>query len=439
MCLFKISISIYGEKYEYMKVLWITNIMLPPLCERLNLPIPVIGGWMYSLAKSLILVPDNKIKLAIATIYQGNVLQRYEIDNVVYYLLPLRGKSISQYNKHFEPLWKNIEKEFSPDIVHLHGTEFAHGLPFLRACPQVKSVVSIQGLVSVIGRYYLEGLSFRDILGNITFRDVIRWNNLWQQKKDFVDRGGIEKEIIQLCSHVIGRTSWDKAHVKAIHPDICYHFCNETLRDEFYKYKWEYSSCEKHSIFLSQAGYPIKGLHQVLKALPFVIKKYPDVKVYIAGVDVRRVNTLKERITRSGYGQYLLNLIKSLNLEKYVEFTGPLNEQEICKKMLRSNIFLCPSSIENSPNSLGEAQLLGLPCIASYVGGIPDMIPNNLCGRMYRYEEVEMLAELILEVFEESMSFDNTEMRKIALQRHSSSMNQQCLLEIYNEIVNCNI
>ena len=54
-----------------------------------------------------------------------------------------------------------------------------------------------------------------------------------------------------------------------------------------------------------------------------------------------------------------------------------------------------PSSIENSPNSLGEAQLLGVPCIASDVGGVTDMIPNKECGIIYRFEEVELLAKHI--------------------------------------------
>ena len=37
-------------------------------------------------------------------------------------------------------------------------------------------------------------------------------------------------------------------------------------------------------------------------------------------------------------------------------------------------MFLLPSSCENSPNSLGEAMLLGMPCVASNAGGIPDML-----------------------------------------------------------------
>lgn len=44
------------------------------------------------------------------------------------------------------------------------------------------------------------------------------------------------------------------------------------------------------------------------------------------------------------------------------------------EQYLKAHIFVCPSSVENSPNSLGEAQLLGVPCIGSIAGGIPSML-----------------------------------------------------------------
>ena len=418
-----------------MRIIWITNIMMPPLCERLGLPVPVIGGWMYSSAKRILGI-EPTMSLAIATVYKGNQLQKHIVDGITYYLLPLHGKDMRRYHSHLEALWKSIAADFRPDLVHLHGTEFPVGQAFVKACPEVKAVASIQGIVSVIDRYYLGGMRFGDILRNITFRDVIRWNNLWQGKHDFTIRGRYERETISMVEHVIGRTSWDRAHTWAINPSAKYHFCNETLRDEFYKHRWRYEDCEKHSIFLSQAHYPIKGLHKVLEALPLVLRVYPDTKVYVAGDDIRKLGSLKKnRIRRSGYGSYIMRLIRKLKLEEHVVFTGSLDEKAMCKRYLLSNLFICPSAIENSPNSLGEAQLLGVPCLASYVGGVPDMIPTEDCGVMYRFEEVEMMACRICEWFEKSESFDNSEMRRISRERHDPAANSKFLLEIYRIIV----
>lgn len=416
-----------------MRILWITNIMLPPLCERLGLPVPVIGGWMYSSARRL-LDTDSSLRLAVATVYAGNRLQRYEVADVIYYLLPLHGKDKRLYHQHLEPLWEEVVTDFHPNLAHLHGSEFPHGQAFVKVCPEVKSVISIQGLVSVIDRYYLGGMSFSDVLRNITFRDLIRLDNLWLAQNNFTRRGKSERDMIRRVKHVIGRTFWDRAHVWAINSQVVYHFCNETLRDSFYTNQWRYADCEKHSIFLSQAHYPVKGLHKVLEALPFVLQKYPDTKVYVAGDDIRGIGSWMDRMKRSGYGSFVLRLILRLNLEKHIVFTGALDEYRMCKQYLCSNLFICPSSIENSPNSLGEAQLLGVPCLAAYVGGVPDMIPTEACGTMYRFEEVEMLAYQICAWFERSKTFDNTEMRRIARERHDPIRNSMRLLEIYREI-----
>lgn len=417
-----------------MRVLWITNILFPAPCQVLKLQSPVVGGWMYASAKTLMAQADD-LELAVATVYDGASFQKMELNNICYYLLPLSGDK-AKYHQSLESKWQKVNADFHPDVVHLHGSEFAHGLAFLRVCSQVKSVVSIQGLVSVCSRYYLSNMTFREIISHITIRDILKMDTLWQQKRKFASRGKMEREVISRVSHVIGRTSWDKAHIWGINPEAKYHFCNETLRDVFYTKQWSFERCEKHSIFLSQAGYPIKGLHQILKALPYVLREYPDTKIYVAGDDILSSNTLVKKLKISGYTMYLRSLIRKYALSGKIVFTGLLDEQQICSQYLSANLFVCPSSIENSPNSLGEAQLLGVPCLASYVGGIPDMMQGNE-EHTYRFEEVEMLAQKICEVFAHNHTGSRIldEMRLQAFRRHDRMENAKQLLRIYNKIL----
>ena len=404
--------------------------MLPPICEALNIKVPVTGGWMYSSLKNLQKFDD--LEFAVATVYNGREFVSRLIGNTTYYLLPIGNKNNQRYLPHLEPLWHRVNQEFKPDIIHIHGTEYTQGLAYIRACGNKGVVVSIQGLVSVYERYYLAGILPKEIIRNITLRDTLRCDNIFKQKKKFLQRGEYEKEYIRSVKHVIGRTSWDKAHVRAINPDIHYHFCNETLRDEFYKHTWNYESCEKHSIFSSQAGYPIKGLHQLLKAMPLILREYPNTKLYVAGGDI----TKSKWYRLSGYASYIKRLIEENGLRDMVNFTGMLSEKDMCARYLRSNVFVCPSAIENSPNSLGEAQLLGVPCIASYIGGVPDMMQNNeLC--MYRFEETEMLAEKVCTIFSQG-SEANVMSRTIAAERHNPTINSNVMHNIYNEISNKN-
>lgn len=412
-----------------MKVLWITNILLPNAAEAVGQVAPVIGGWMQSSANAILQV-DLSLELAIASVSSKvTQLEKKCIDNIVYYILPLKGDK-AQYHKSLELLWKQVYEDFLPNVTHLHGTEFAHGLAYLNACPKDNVIVSIQGLTSAY-YYYYYGLTNWDILRNVTVRDIIKHDNLWLQKRKFKQRGNIEKQILKSVRHIIGRTSWDKARTWVINPKAQYHFCNETLRSSFYGKQWEYNQCEPHSIFISQAGYPIKGLHQLLKAMPLVLQQYPDTRIYVAGEDITKTDTLLERLRLSGYGLYLKRLMRQLNIESKVFFTGPLIETEMVNQYLKSNVFVCPSAIENSPNSLGEAQLLGVPHIASYVGGIADMMRGNE-DCLYRFEEIEMLAEKICKIFAVSSYSKNMQME--AYKRHDKNINSKRLIEIYYSI-----
>ena len=59
---------------------------------------------------------------------------------------------------------------------------------------------------------------------------------------------------------------------------------------------------------------------------------------------------------------------------------------------LKSHVFACPSALENSPNSLGEAMLLGLPCVAARTGGIPDMAEDGTSAFVFEKGDVHGLA-----------------------------------------------
>jgi L-malate glycosyltransferase len=417
-----------------MNILWITNIIFPAPSKVLGIQPPVSGGWMFGIVKQVSDFPD--IHLAVATTYSGSKLQTYTIDDVIYYLLPT--KSLSAYQKTLEPIWRKVCDEFTPDIIHIHGTEFPHGLACMRSNPNFKYLVSIQGIVSVISRYYYANISKVEIIKNLTFRDIVRLDTIFQGKRSFQKRGEFEKEYILRSNCISGRTSWDYAHVKSINPNVIYNFCNRTLRDSFYtSSKWNINQKNDFTIFLSQSGYPIKGLHQVLKAIACLKVEYPKINVRIAGLSIILYNSLLDKIKLSGYGSYIRNLIKRLNLKENVNFIGTLTEEQMVAEYKNAHLFICPSSIENSPNSLGEAQIIGVPCIASYVGGIPDMIEQCKTGLLYRFEEVEMLTENIRMIFSNNKLAIKLSTCGIeeAEKRHDRSTNLNRILEIYKGLM----
>jgi L-malate glycosyltransferase len=418
-----------------MRVLWIVNTVFPEPSKALGLSAPVSGGWMYGLAKQVI--KSEKVKLTIATIYTGTELKLLSIEGIDYYLLPCKNKI--KYDTKLEQYWEQVCAQFLPDLVHIHGTEYAHGLACMRKLPNLRYVISIQGLVSVYSKYFYAGILFQDIIKNITLRNLIKNDSIFNLKRQFEKRGKLEEEYLKTTNHIIGRTNWDYAHTKSIKRIVNYHFCNESLRLSFYSSrKW---SIEKHvpqTIFLSQATSPIKGLHQVLKAVILLKPYFPNLSVRIAGSSIVKQETLIDLIKLSGYGKYILSIIKKGNLENNIVFLGNLSEEQMAEEYSKANVFICPSSIENSPNSVGEAQIIGVPLIASYVGGISNMVEDGCTGLLYRFEEVEMLAENIQKIFidDELAKTLSENGIQVAEKRHNLNSNLKQTIHIYNSIIN---
>jgi glycosyltransferase involved in cell wall biosynthesis len=418
-----------------MRILWIVNSVLPAPSKELGLSVPVNEGWILGVLENLKL--DKGITLAISTAFSIDSVWHRNIEDIDYYLLPSKNKL--QYDPHLERYWKQVVDEFKPDAIHIQGTEFSHGLACMRALPDQKYIISIQGLVSVCSRYYYSGISFRNILRNTTFRDLIRFDTMFQAKNKFVKRGVLEKDYLKRAQNFIGRTNWDYIHTKSINPKGTYHFGNETLRNAFYTAeKWTQNNCIPHTIFLSQGGYPIKGLHMVIEAAAMLVKEFPNLKIKIAGSNIIKSDSFFDKIKLNGYGKFLKRLIKKGKLEENIVFLGILDEKKMIQQYLDSNIFVCPSSIENSCNSIGEAQLLGVPVIASYVGGNPELVADGVSGLVYRFEEVEMLAEKIRMIFNDEGLAVNLSLNgiKAAAKRHNGEVNIQQLKNIYTSVIN---
>ncbi len=397
---------------------------MPPLARAKGLPEPAVGGWMYSSLKRIQSEPD--ITVAVGTVYSGKEFEALDVDGVRYFLLPMGGRSFTKYNSGLEKYWKNVQQNFLPDVVHIHGSEYPHGLAYIKACGACGVVLSIQGIISRCARYYAAGIDFKSIKKCLTFRDIVKNESVFKCQRSFEERGHMEVALIQSLSHIIGRTDWDRDQTWAINPEARYHYCGETLRDSFYRNTWRYSDCEPHSMFVSQASYPIKGVHMLFEAMPYILRHYPDARIYVAGSDP----TAAKWYRLTGYGKYLRQQISRLNIADHIHFTGMLSEEAMCERYLKSNVFVCCSSIENSPNSLGEAQLLGMPYVASFVGGVPEITMMNRRS-LYRFEEVEMLAAKICEIFAEA---DNISPTPYDASRYDAGFNTATVLDIYKTI-----
>ena len=323
--------------------------------------------------------------------------------------------------------------------MHVWGTEAPHSLDAVRAAYAARlgdsTVVSIQGHVSVYGRYhYAEGVSER-AMRIPSFGDFVRRTSLERERCRFVERGEAERECLRIAKHVIGRTEWDKACVLQVNPGVSYHHCNETLREEFYAGAWDARRVERHSMFVSQCSYPIKGFHYVLEATALLKENIPDVKLYTTGENVFR-DGLRRNLGRNSYQLYIARLIERLGLRENVVFTGGLDAAGMKARYLASNVFVSASTIENSPTSVGEAMLLGCPVVSSCVGGVPDMLEHGQEGFLYQASAPYMLAWYVERVFgdDELATRFSRAAHERAMRTHDRERNLRDLLDIYDSL-----
>lgn len=442
-----------------MKVLWICNIMLPMVCEYLGREASNKEGWLTGLADTILKnQEENQIELAVAFPVkepleeQGFVVPVAGMEKgLTCYWFAEDTDHPEKYSCDLEIQIKKIVESWEPDVVHCFGTEFPHTLAVTRVCPPQKVLVGIQGLCKIYAESYMADLPER-VINRVTFRDFLKKDSIRKQHAKFVKRGEHEIEAVCNAGHVTGRTWIDKKFTMETNEELQYHFMNETLRSNFYEGSWELDKCERHSIFLSQGDYPIKGLHYMLKALPKILKTYPDTKVYVAGNSIVNYKTIKDKIKISSYGKYLRELIQKNHLEEKVFFLGKMNAEEMKTQFLKCATFVCPSVIENSPNSLGEAMLLGVPCVTADVGGIASIFYKGLDGIAYpgygSFEYAEqmdketaqskVLAHAVLRMWsdEEKMKEYSANAAAHARRTHDGKVNYNRLLEIYRNISN---
>lgn len=374
-----------------MKILWLCNTPLPEAAKRIGLSGNSKEGWLIGISNQLrhydniqlvVLFPQNKRK-------RNLDFQSAGIEYYGYYAEEGTQQKVSGSKIQY---FKEVIQKEKPDIIHIFGTEYIHSLEMLLAAHNHKVVISIQGLVSVYARHYLAGISGFESRKLQLINGKI--GKIADGKRDFEERGKNEYRVIKRCSNVIGRTDWDYICTNQINPKCQYYHCNEILRDSFYSGKWSLEEVERHSVFLSQGNYPVKGLHMMLNAMKLLVKEYPDIHLYVGGSN----NFIKEE-TMTPYGRYIKKKMETLHLKDKVTFVGMLSEQKMKERYLASHVFVMSSLIENSPNSLGEAMMLGMPCIASFVGGVGSMLQHKEEGYLYQADAPYMLAGYIKEIF----------------------------------------
>jgi len=412
-----------------MRVLWFTNILMPDVSQALGRPPQVVGGWMPSLLSAVMASGD--VEMAVAAVHQeAKVVEKMVLNGVTYYLLPRPTEDGQQLKARFKSDCTCAINNFSPDLIHVHGTENLFVIYTAQVRPNCPVVISIQGLLHVYCQHVLGGLTIKQYL-EAGKEGLLAWGRFTLQAWEWLRRGENESTAIAGNHYFIGRTLWDQAHVAAINPTAKYYACNELLRLPFHGATWDVRTMSRHTIFCSAAHSPLKGFHWVLPAVASLCKEFPEITVRVAGAPW----TLTEG--KGYYGRYLKRLIDKYGLAGRAIPLPALSDEEMAKELQNAHAFVIPSLIENSPNSLAEAMLVGTPCIASFVGGIPSMVDDGEDALCFPAADIAYLTQQLRRLFADDLLAQrlSTKAKMVARERHDQKRVAGDQVAIYRQII----
>lgn len=408
-----------------MRVFWTTNTFSSEVSKIFNARSLHPVSWVDAMSERL--AAEQDIELAIACPSKLKDVKKSNNKNIIYYYVP---DNIT--------CWRKVIEDFRPEIIHAYGTEHSHNLNLIQSCTDIPIVISLQGILYAYERFYYAGLDFSEMIRYTPIRDLFRPSGFFTGRLDFKNRS--KNEILQLkrVKYVEGRSNWDRVQAININPKLHYYSCPRMLRKVFYECNaWDISQIDRHTIFVTQGSYPIKGLHFAFEAVSVLKEKYSDVRLVVTGQNLFRSRNFIEKVKTPGYQRYLIDLAHKLDIVDRIQFTGYMDATAVSEMLRKAHVSLLPSAIENAPNSIAEAMIVGTPCVASFVGGNMDMISDGVNGMLYCYNEPLILADKISKIFEDDdlAKSISENARDTAMNRHNPNKLVNNLLSIYRSII----
>lgn len=412
-----------------MRVLWFTN--TPSLATNYFDDNSVGGGWISSLESAFHRYSDYQLAIAFFTKKRRNSVV---IGNTLYFPILRKSTFIVKFiHRHLSIVserkyikkYKKIIEEFNPDVIHIFGTE--NGFSYISRITDTPVCIHIQGIISDIQRYYIPPyLTTFDLLRYSSFKSVLLGFSFFHLYQNLRRRAVRELSLMSTCRYYLGRTDYDKSFILKHAPLSLYFHCDELLRDDFYfSPAWNYSVREKLVLITVNSGELYKGLDILLESARLLTSVGLNFEWRIVGIDSNNP-TLKLFENEKHYNHTLLN----------IKLLGKLNSIEILQHMYDSQLFIHPSRIDNSPNSVCEAMMVGMPVIAFNVGGMSSML-NDDCGFLINLVDEKLLVDKILEIYSqhERLSYIGSQARRTAFARHNPAKVVDNLQHIYRKMI----
>jgi len=389
------------------------------------------GGWISSLFNEV--EKQEGIEMGVCFTMDGQPEKAVQ-DGVTYYPVPNHQKrwkdkwlDLFCYKRperdrilwlHYEEHFKKVIDDFRPDVIEIFGSEVYLGLAtFVAPCPVV---LHVQGLLSLyIYTWFPPGVSLRSyLLQDWKPKRIFQRFQLYVYWQRSCYR---EQEVLCHTKHVIGRTHWDKMATEILNPERVYHYGGEILRPVFYE-AHERVIPNRLTIVTTSSSPMYKGFDYILQTANI-----------LKNVMHREFNWLVFGNVNSSFAEKFTHLKHD---ELNIKLMGVASAEELVRSIINATVYFQPSYIENSPNSVCEAQILGIPVVATNVGGTASLIEDGKTGFLIPTCDPYTAASQIVQISnnEELNKTVGHHARESALKRHDRKTIVDELLNTYRAI-----
>lgn len=211
----------------------------------------------------------------------------------------------------------------------------------------------------------------------------------------------IGKKILKKYSKIFTITKWETPillKLGAKKSQLIY--IPNGIPEEFFKTKKQKKTSKQSQILFLGRIAPVKNLETLIKAFK-ICSKNKNLILNLVGP------------SEKDYENKLKNLIKELNLEKQIIFSGPVHDlKEKIKIIDNSEIFVLPSIREGMPQSLIEAMAREKIVISSNIQAGKEIIQDNENGFLFETGNQKQLSEILEKALRKSS--ENSQIQKQA-------------------------
>jgi len=303
-------------------------------------------------------------------------------------------------------------QEFKPDICHIHTSSlFALVLFLALKIKKLPTIVTVHGLAHIEKQIIWRKKKNLKNLSKYLLQSIAEFLLL-----------NITKQIIVDTEYVSEVIKTYKKQGKILRAPIC-HIIPQGVSSQFFALN---DASIKNQLLSVGSISQRKGHLLLIEALSIISKKIPDVKLSIVGA-----------LSDQNYLNLLNKMIDVKGLRDKIQIQPNLSIDKVLSLYEKAEIFALHSEEESQGIVFCEAMAAGKPIVATNVGGVPNVITNEVNGLLCNFGDITNFANNIILLLEnDAMLVKIANTNKIDRNKYKWNLIEERISSLYNSILN---